>query len=109
MRVEFYKKTIERYNIPSNRNLNGKIKNITKELLFKINTSKGPELGEIINVQGTKYIIQNVIRMVDYVPENKEVDSEYFIVEVGNYSEHSIHTRGSDSWGENIPIVCDID
>lgn len=108
MRVEFYKKTIERYHTPHNREINDTIKSISKELLFKINTSKVPELGEIINIQGTKYIVKNIIRMIDYVFENKEVDSEYFVVEVVGYSGYSVHSHGSDSWGETIPLVCDI-
>lgn len=109
MRVEFYKKNIERHHTPHNREIDDTIKSISKELLFKINTSKVPELGEIINLQGTKYIVKNVIRMIDYVFEDKEVDSEYFIVEVIGYSGYFIHSHGSDSWGENIPLVCDIE
>ena len=109
MIVEFYKKNIERYRTPHNKSTDGKIKSISKELLFKINTSKIPEQGEIVNLQGTKYVVETIIRMIDYLPETKEPDTEYFLVEVIPYNGYSTYQHGSSSWGETIPLVCDIE
>lgn len=104
MKVKVYRKMIERHKCPSRSDIDGTIKNITKELVAELSLQYLPSVGEILYIeeQDKRYKILNKIHVVS------SGGGEYFVLEVIPFDPSSYHANGSNAWYENIPLVIDI-
>lgn len=103
--VKMYKKVVERYKTPDNQDTNNHIRCITKEFVEQFDTEHIPMVNEVIVVGKNKYIVNRVIRKLNFEYPYGEV----FILEVGLYNTLRVYTSGSDIWTENIPLVVDLE
>lgn len=104
IKAEFYIKYVDRHHCPSDRSLDGHIKEISKKRIFvvKYTTDIIPVVGDIVAYKGINYEILKRIFTVD---------SEGYmniVYEVRVYPTERVHSHGSDSWTEEIPLVVDI-
>lgn len=104
MKIQVFKKIIERNNCPHRRDLNRRINNVSKEFVGQFKSSSPPEIGEILyfEEENLKYKVVNKIRVLNE-------DEEFMLLEVVSYDGMKLYTCGSDTWEEYVPLVCDID
>ena len=104
MDVKVYKKFIKRIDMPYNRDMDGKIEEVTKEFVCEFKTSHVPEIGEILYIddEGLALKVLKKIRMLNAFNE------EYFVLEVIDYTGKRVYRHGSDAWTETVPLVVDI-
>lgn len=107
MLVKIIEKIVERHHCPFNKELDGKISKVSKNLLFELETGKIPEKNEILNVSGKNYVVTNKIRMIGDIVNGK-TSTEYFIVECMLYDASHVNCKCSENKNEDIPLVCDI-
>lgn len=104
IKAEFYIKYVDRYHCPSDRSLDGHIKEISKKRIFVVRytTDIIPVIGDIIAYKGTNY---EILKRIFTVDQDGYMNIVY---EVRIYPTKYVHSYGSDSWTEEIPLVVDI-
>lgn len=96
---------IKRYNCPSDRSRNDHIEKVWIETLSRFNSFYDFRIGDIINIDNNFYIIKERIFNGE---ANTSTDYKYIaseiILRVIPYSETHVHSCGSDTWREIIPL-----
>ena len=109
-KIVLVSKIIKRNNIPCNRELNGKISNISRKELGMYESESVPRVGDIIwFTDNCYYDVLCVIRYIDKSPVDGSNQENYIILEVKEHSNRYLYAYGSDSWIEEIPLVTEID
>lgn len=93
--------SIERYNCPSNSDIDDTIKSIKKIDIGKLYSEIVPQIGEIIRFKNINYVVKHIIRNIEETPET-------FTIQVTEYNEYRVRSSGSNSWEERIPLCIDI-
>lgn len=113
MLVEVYLRNIERYNRPSNSDIDRHIKKVSKELICTFKTSQVPQVGDVIYVNeldGRYTVVQRVYCIYsNLVNRVADLDAEgYYMLAVVPFVGQKVYTYGSNSWVEDIRPICDI-
>lgn len=104
-RVSLYKRIVDRYNIPSNRSKDGRIKKVGKEFLGEVVLNFVPRVGDVFQLDlGVYYKVEEVI--FNCVDNEADYCLNNICCEVIKYPEIVLRRNGSDVFREsNCPIT----
>ena len=104
-RVSLYRRIVERYNTPSDRNTDRKIKKIGKEFLGEVVLNFVPRVDDVLQLdQGVYYKVKEVI--LNCVNNETEYIFTHICCEVVKYRDNVLCRNGSDVFEEpHCPIT----
>lgn len=102
MKYQIEWRKIERFNCPG-RELDGHIKNVEYLKLGSIELDYPISENQVLVINGKQWIVDMVIHILP----NTEYEVSQTILRVVPFSDRYVHTYGSDSWRERIPLFED--